>query len=387
MSVVENPPGSPRRDEDDGGLLTLVETVEALSSARTVEDVAAVIRSTARRITGADGVAIVLRDGDQCHYVDEDAIGPLWKGKRFPMNACVSGWAMINRQTAVIPDIYLDDRVPHDAYRPTFVKSMVMTPVRPSDPVAAIGAYWATTREPTRAELQKLEVMARAAAAAIESARLRASLETALQAREVMVAELDHRVKNTLASTLSMASQTLRSASTPQAFTEAFEGRVFSMASAHETLARADWGPTALEDVVAAAMAPFGGVDTGRITVGGPEVTVTGEAAVAFHLALHELAVNAVQHGALRGPDGRITIEWGIGYDEVDGEQTPARLAFTWRESGGPTVVDPQRRGFGSKVLEQGLSRELSGEGRLVFDPDGLRFVLAAPLSTRLALS
>jgi two-component sensor histidine kinase len=386
MSLAESS-NVPSPSGDDGALLTLVETVEALSSARTVEEVAGVIRLMARRITGADGVAIVLRDGDQCHYVDEDAIGPLWKGKRFPMSACVSGWAMLNRQTVVIPDIYKDDRVPHDAYRPTFVKSMVMTPVRPADPIAAIGAYWGQTREPTKAELQKLEVMARAAAAAIESARLRASLEAALQARDTLVAELDHRVKNTLASTLSMANQTLRSAETPQAFTEAFEGRVFSMASAHETLAQADWGPTGLDAVVAAAMAPFGGVDNDRIRMGGPEVTVTGEAAVAFHLALHELAVNAERHGALGAPDGRVSIEWGIGYDEVDGEPTPARLAFTWRESGGPAVSEPERRGFGAKVLEQGLPRELSGEGRMVFDPDGLRYVLAAPLSTRLAIS
>src|SRR5688572_21436410 len=148
-------------------LFTLVETIEALSSVRTVEAVAAVVRSAARRITGADGIAFVLRDADQCWYLDEDAVGPLWKGLRFPLTACISGWAMLNKQTVVVPDIYKDDRIPHDAYRPTFVKSLVMTPVRPHDPLAAIGAYWARERTPTEDEVVKLQIMARATATAL----------------------------------------------------------------------------------------------------------------------------------------------------------------------------------------------------------------------------
>jgi hypothetical protein len=125
------------RDEvtqSDSDLMTLIDTIEALSATRTIAEVADVVRKAARRISGADGVAFVLRDNEQCWYFDEDAIGPLWKGKRFPLTACISGWAMLNRQTVVIPDIYLDDRIPHDAYRPTFVKSLVMTPVRLEDP-------------------------------------------------------------------------------------------------------------------------------------------------------------------------------------------------------------------------------------------------------------
>jgi len=126
----------------------MVDTIEALSAARTVEQIADVVRTQARKLSGADGVAVVLRDEDRCHYVDEDTIAPLWKGRKFPMTTCISGWAMLNGKTAVIPDIYLDPRIPHDAYRPTFVKSLVMTPVRPSDLVAAIGPYWAEERTP-----------------------------------------------------------------------------------------------------------------------------------------------------------------------------------------------------------------------------------------------
>ncbi len=97
-------------------------------------------------VCSADGVTFVLRDGDMCHYVEEDAIGPLWKGQRFPLNTCISGWAMLNSKTVVLRDIYADDRIPHDAYRKTFVKSLVMVPVRTMAPVAALGAYCARTR-------------------------------------------------------------------------------------------------------------------------------------------------------------------------------------------------------------------------------------------------
>src|ERR1700760_2595383 len=174
-------------------LFGLVEIIEQLAGARTVEDVAAIVRGAARRISGADGVTFVLRVGDRCWYLDEEAIGPLWKGQRFPLTACISGWAMLNRQTAVIPDIYADPRIPHDAYRPTFVKSLVMTPVRPNDSLAAIGAYWAQHRVPTEEEVLRLQVMARATAVALENAMLYASLNEALERRKFLLRELDHR--------------------------------------------------------------------------------------------------------------------------------------------------------------------------------------------------
>src|SRR6201994_2605893 len=164
-----------------------------LATAKTLDDIIAVVRSTARGVASADGVTFVLRDGDKCHYVEEDAVGPLWKGQKFPLTACISGWCMLNRQTAAIEDIYADPRIPHDAYRPTFVKSLVMTPVRPNDSLAAIGAYWAQHRVPTEEEVLRLQVMARATAVALENAMLYASLNEALERRKFLLRELDHR--------------------------------------------------------------------------------------------------------------------------------------------------------------------------------------------------
>lgn len=99
-------------DTETPGVNLLVETVQRLSMARDVETVREIVRRSARRLVGSDGATFVLRDGDQCHYVDEDAIAPLWKGQRFPMSACVSGWAMLNRKPAAIEDIFSDDRIP-----------------------------------------------------------------------------------------------------------------------------------------------------------------------------------------------------------------------------------------------------------------------------------
>jgi two-component sensor histidine kinase len=363
-------------------LLTLVETIEELSAARTVDDVAAVVRSAARRLTGADGVAFVLRDGDKCFYLDEDAIGPLWKGRRFPLTACISGWAMLNRQTAVIPDIYADTRVPHDAYRPTFVKSLVMTPVGPREPIAAIGAYWATQRQPSADEVAKLQVMARASATALDSALMYASLAETLERRKFLMRELDHRCKNTLAAVQSIADQTLRKSASPADFVSAFNGRLGALAKAHELLTREQWGPARLTQVLHEALAAFGGLDGERIKARGPDIHLAPETCVAMHMTLHELAVNAAKYGALGAEGGRLEVSWTVDLGQAD-----RVLAFDWIERGGPPVRPPESRGFGSRLIEQGISRELGGEARMCFEPEGFEFHLKAPLSPRLTLA
>ncbi len=360
-------------------LLTLVETIEDLSSARTVDQIAAIVRSSARRITGADGVAFVLRDEGKCFYLDEDAIGPLWKGRRFPLTACISGWSMLNRQTVIVPDIYLDDRIPHDAYRPTFVKSLVMTPVRPEDPIAAIGAYWADLHTPSPDVVARLQVMARATAAALESGRLYASLNESLERRTFLLRELDHRVKNTLASVQSIASQTLRTAPSPAAFAESFEARLMALSRAHELLTRQAWGQADLRDILAAAVEPFGGLEGPRFTARGPAMDISPETAVAMHMTLHELVVNAAKYGALSTPNGHVVVDWAI--EDAPGARS---LVLRWIERGGPRVAgQPTREGFGSRLIRRGLARDLNGSAVLAFEPEGLCFTLRVPLSTR----
>ena len=160
---------------------TLLTVVRDLSFARELPRVAEIVRSAARSLTQADGVTFILRDGDLCHYYDEDAIAPLWKGRRFPMGSCISGWVMLNRRPVVIPDIFNDSRIPQDLYRPTFVRSLAAVPVRREKPIAAIGAYWATSHTASAEELDTLQALADAAALALENVQLYGDLQGALE--------------------------------------------------------------------------------------------------------------------------------------------------------------------------------------------------------------
>lgn len=153
------------------------EAIEALAGARSLDAVVNVLRAFTRRAVGADGIAVVLRDGDLCHYVAEDSMEPLWEGQYFPAAFCVSGWAMAHRQTAVIGDIFDDPRVPLDAYRTTFVRSMLMVPIGQGEAIAAIGAYWSEAGQPTDNEIALLEALARSAAVALENERLARRME------------------------------------------------------------------------------------------------------------------------------------------------------------------------------------------------------------------
>lgn len=140
----------------------LLEAAQArLDGARTQDDIIEIVRTAARNVVSADGVTFVLRDYSNCHYVEEDAIAPLWKGQKFPMTSCISGWAMMNKKTAVIPDIFKDARIPHDVYRKTFVKSLVMAPVGFDTAMAAIGAYWRDKPVISAREVSAVETIAR----------------------------------------------------------------------------------------------------------------------------------------------------------------------------------------------------------------------------------
>lgn len=165
--------------DGDAEVAELLRAIQQLSMVRSLPEIQAIVRTAARRLTGADGATFVLRDNDSCFYADEDAISPLWKGQRFPMDVCISGWTMLHRQPALIPDIYADERVPHEAYRPTFVKSLAMVPIRQLDPIGAIGNYWAQQHEPTAREVQLLQALADSTAVALENVRVYTELERA----------------------------------------------------------------------------------------------------------------------------------------------------------------------------------------------------------------
>jgi signal transduction histidine kinase len=177
----------------------LVAALRAVTAARDLPAVMAAVRRHARRLASADGATFVLREGTMVHYADEDAIAPLWKGRRFPAQACVSGIAILRKESVVIEDIWADRRVPHDAYRNTFVQSMAMVPIGRDAPLGAIGAYWAERHRATAAEVAALEALADAAAAAVANADLLARLSRAIALRDEFLALAAHELNTPLA--------------------------------------------------------------------------------------------------------------------------------------------------------------------------------------------
>ncbi len=165
-------------------LQRLAEVVAQIAAVHELQALMDVVRHAVRELTGADGATLVLRENGFCYYADEDAIGPLWKGQRFPLETCISGWVMLNCQAAVIEDIYVDPRIPHEAYRPTFVKSLAMVPVGRERPIAAIGCYWADRHAASSEELELQQALADAMSVGLANLELYAGINQARQLAE-----------------------------------------------------------------------------------------------------------------------------------------------------------------------------------------------------------
>jgi PAS domain S-box-containing protein len=189
--------------------------------------------------------------------------------------------------------------------------------------------------------------------------------------RELLLAELNHRVKNTLAVIQGIAHQTFRGSVAPDKALAAFEGRLIALGAAHNLLTQANWEKADLAELAGDTLLRGGG---DRVTLAGPEISLKPKEALAVALALHELYTNAVKYGALSNDDGRVELVWSV--------ETAAarRLTLVWREIDGPPVVPPTHRGFGSRLLERTLAHDLDGCVRVDFAPDGLVCVIEAAL-------
>jgi two-component sensor histidine kinase len=187
--------------------------------------------------------------------------------------------------------------------------------------------------------------------------------------RSALIAELNHRVKNTLASVQSIALQTSMAVQDRQEFLAAFDGRIQALVRAHDLLTANSWQGAGLDEVIRRTLAPYAarnGVGH-RVEIAGPPIRVGSEAAVTLHMAFHELATNAAKYGALSAPGGSIAVAWTV--NRGDGA---IAIEIAWTEQGGPPVRPPTRRGFGSHLLQTGLARELGGKVDMRFEPEGL---------------
>jgi len=191
--------------------------------------------------------------------------------------------------------------------------------------------------------------------------------------QRLLINELNHRVKNALATVQSVILQTLRSDAPPAQMAELLQDRVLALSAAHDVLTRENWESALIHEVAAGAVRPYQSADGPVFELDGPRVRVAPRTALSLAMALHELATNASKYGALTRPEGRVSIRWRVGPEPG--------LKLEWRETGGPPVAQPIRRGFGSRLIEEGLSRELGGAAALEFAPTGLICRMSAALA------
>jgi two-component sensor histidine kinase len=196
--------------------------------------------------------------------------------------------------------------------------------------------------------------------------------------QKLLLDELNHRVKNTLATVQAIADQTLRSTADPAAFRRAFEARLMALSATHNLLTATNWMGADLREVAHLEFRPYG---SERYRLEGPAVDLSSSQALALGLLFHELATNAAKYGALAGGEGQVEVVWRL--RRLDDR---ADIEIDWREHGGPPVVPPTRAGFGSRLIERSLQGQLGGEATLTFAPDGVGCLIRLPLAETAAL-
>ena len=192
--------------------------------------------------------------------------------------------------------------------------------------------------------------------------------------QRLLINELNHRVKNTLAIVQSIAAQTLKGEEASARARAGLESRLTALASAHDLLTAQNWETASLHQVIDKAGHGCGAAEE-RLTLSGPEVRLQPQTAVSVAMAIHELCPNAVKYGALSNGEGRVAVRW-----QIEGADGDRRLRLEWRESGGPAVSPPTGRGFGSRLIERGLAADLGGTAKIDYRPDGVVCTVEAPL-------
>jgi two-component sensor histidine kinase/PAS domain-containing protein len=195
--------------------------------------------------------------------------------------------------------------------------------------------------------------------------------------RMLLLNELNHRVKNTLATVQSIAAQSFKASGLPSSARLPFEDRLMALSRAHNVLTRESWEGANLDEIVEQAVLPYRGDSGGRFRLGGPRVRLSAKMALAISMALHELATNAVKYGSLSNDKGRVQVAW-----RIDQGESGRLLTVEWSEIDGPPVVAASQKGFGSRLIERGLAQELGGQARIDYRPAGIVCRISAPLKS-----
>jgi diguanylate cyclase (GGDEF)-like protein len=215
------------------GLAPLIEAIQELSLARSVDEILQVVRASARRLTGADGSTVAMREGQVCVYVEQDGIGPDITGRRVPLGGCISGWTMLNRRAAVVADARSDNRVDKDGYGPGSPTSLLVVPIRKPDPVGAIANYWLGRHPPSEEEVALLQALGDATSVALENVAVREDLEARVSERTAELEELNNRLQLEIAER-TRAEEEIRQLSLTDELTGLYNRRGFMLLASRE---------------------------------------------------------------------------------------------------------------------------------------------------------
>ena len=197
----------------------------------------------------------------------------------------------------------------------------------------------------------------------------------AAKLQEVVIGELHHRVKNTLAIVSAITSQSLRNANSLEEATKTIADRLHALGVGQDLLIRERWTGAGCRTLIEAAVRAFQSKSLDQFDITGDNIAISSGPAIALSMVIHELCTNAVKYGALSARAGHVSISWAVSQDD------PKRFKLRWKERGGPTVREPSRKSFGSRLVEQALPGQLHGEARLLFEPDGVSCEVNIPLS------
>jgi two-component sensor histidine kinase len=303
-----------------------------------------------------------------------------------PLDRSICLNAMLLPGLTIVPDLTEDPRfvgnplVTGEPHLRFYAGAVLRTP--DGVPLGALCVLDHMPRDLTQEQASTLTMLARQVMSQLELRRAIAERDDVLEAnrtfeqrQSLLVRELHHRVKNTLATVQALVGATRRSTGSFDAFYRSFSNRITSLAKTHTLLTEDYWQTAPLREIALNELKPFAESRQPRFMLIGPPVELSADLAVPVGMALHELTTNAICHGALSVPGGHVEVRWSV--DEVEGVR---KLHLEWRERGGPPVGEPQHQGFGTTLLQRVLPMQCKAEVEVQYDPEGLRFRMDAPL-------
>jgi len=306
--------------------------------------------------------------------------------RQTPLDRSICLSAMLLPGLTIVPDLTEDPRfvgnplVTGEPHLRFYAGAVLRTP--DGVPLGALCVLDHMPRDITQEQASTLMMLARQVMSQLELRRAIAERDDVLEAnrtfeqrQSLLVRELHHRVKNTLATVQALVGATRRSTGSFDAFYRSFSNRITSLAKTHNLLTEDYWQTAPLREIALNELKPFAESRQPRFMLIGPPVELSADLAVPVGMALHELTTNAIWHGALSVPGGHVEVRWSV--DEVEGVR---KLHLEWRERGGPPVGEPQHQGFGTTLLQQVLPMQCKAEVEVQYDPEGLRFRMDAPL-------